>query len=225
MTVLFWDFDGTLVHSESHWSQCVFDALRSVDASAAATFEQIDAQMRRAWPWHTPEEDYTNAVGDAWWPMMEKRFESGYRACGAAPETARAAAQKVRSLIVSAGHYTLYPDAVSTLRAAREMGCQNVLLSNNYPELPEILDALGLSGLLDGMVISSLEGYNKPRQELFMLAQKRFPAQRCIMTGDNPAADAGGAKAAGMTAVLVHRGFAQQADYCFDDLRSVLALV
>ena len=225
MTVLFWDFDGTLVHSENHWSQSVYDALLAVDDRTSVTLEQIDAHMRFAWPWHTPERDYTNDIGAAWWKRMEERFAACYMACSAEETTALTAAAKVRPLIASAQHYTLYPDAIATLQAARKMGCRNVLLSNNYPELPRILEQLGLSPLLDGAVISSLEGYNKPRRELFAIAKERFPAQRYIMTGDNPIADVQGAKDAGMTAVLVHRGKAEQADGCFDDLQSVLSLI
>ena len=225
MMVLFWDFDGTLAHSENHWSQSVYDALLSVDSQTRITPEQIDGHMSCAWPWHTPEQDYTKAIGAAWWTLMEERFAACYLACGAEEKTALAAAKNVRPLIARAQHYTLYSDALATLQAARKMGCRNVLLSNNYPELPEILDALGLSPLLDGVVISSLEGYNKPRQELFSLAKERFPAKRYIMTGDNPSADAEGARTAGMTGVLVHQGFDNRADHCFDDLRSVLSLI
>ena len=45
------------------------------------------------------------------------------------------------------------------------------------------------------------------------------------MVGDNPVADIGGAGAVGMTTVLVHRGYNEDADYCFDNLLSVCDII
>ena len=98
---------------------------------------------------------------------------------------------------------------------------KNILLSNNYPDMDEVLQKLGIFHLFDGTIVSAIEGYDKPRPELFALAKERYPADRHFMVGDNVVADVGGAGAAGMTTVLVHRGYNEAADYCFDDLLSV----
>ncbi|MBR5135046.1 MAG: HAD hydrolase-like protein, partial [Clostridia bacterium] len=67
-------------------------------------------------------------------------------------------------------------------------------------------------------IISALEGYDKPRSELFSLAKQRFPAARYYMVGDNPIADIDGGNAADMTTILVHTEAYTNADYCFDTL-------
>ena len=45
------------------------------------------------------------------------------------------------------------------------------------------------------------------------------------MIGDNPVADILGGKSAGMTTVLVHKGFAKNADYCFDNLLDICSVM
>lgn len=44
------------------------------------------------------------------------------------------------------------------------------------------------------------------------------------MIGDSIHADIAGGNNAGMTTILVHKGYSEKADFCFDDLRSVLGL-
>ena len=45
------------------------------------------------------------------------------------------------------------------------------------------------------------------------------------MVGDNPIADVTGAKNAGMTAILVHKGCPSNADYTFDNLTDILQIL
>ena len=219
---LFWDFDGTLVHSQVLWSGAVHRALRQCCPDTAVTLEQIRGPMRFGFTWHTPEEDYTACTGPAWWARMFRRFEDIYGQLGVDAETARRASPLVRCLILKPENYTLYPDAPDTLRACRAMGWRNCLLSNNYPELPAILDALGLSELFDDVVVSALVGWDKPRREIFDYARNLagYP-QRCIMIGDNPVADIVGAKAAGMLAVHVHGKEACEADFQCAELAQI----
>lgn len=49
--------------------------------------------------WHTPENDYSNLVGERWWDYMNKYFENIYLSFGLDGNTAKAASQKVRSII------------------------------------------------------------------------------------------------------------------------------
>ncbi len=57
------------------------------------------------------------------------------------------------------------------------------------------------------MVINSAtSGYEKPHPQAFRLAQAAAgPARRLVMIGDNPQADAGGARRAGIDAIWVRR--------------------
>lgn len=202
---LFWDFDGTLVHSRVLWSGAVYRALCECCPDTAVTLEQIRGPMRYGFTWHTPEEDYTACIGPAWWERMFRRFEDIYAELGVDEETARRASVRVRCLIFRPENYTLYADTLDTLLTCRAMGWRNVLLSNNYPELPAILDALGLTEHFDGVVVSALVGWDKPRREIYEYARNLAGNPKyCIMIGDNPMADIAGARAVGIHTIHVH---------------------
>ena len=283
MKVFCWDFDGTITHSKSLWSRSVFEALKSVMPQIEdSLFPRIRAHMQSGFPWDTPDDDDCCCKDDAWWEFMEKHFTKSYIKCGIVPRIAEIASKKVHSLIRQPSRYTLYHDAVETLQEARARGAVNLLLSNNYPDLDEVIEELGLTPYFDDMIISGKVGYNKPRREIFELAKQKFPnaeysvknkldssfftrqfvseqkaktelqsehsslwmadeklhtqlshrpfatsrsEMEIYMIGDNLTADILGGKQSGMTTVLVHKGFSDQADYCFDNLISVLSLI
>lgn len=68
--------------------------------------------------------------------------------------------------------------------------------------------AAGLDVAVDSVCISGAEGIRKPDQRIFALAAKRAGAQLTSgwMIGDNPQADIGGARDAGLRTVWLGRG-------------------
>ncbi len=224
MKIICWDFDGTLVYSEHLWSGSVFRALNETVAEHNIVFTDIRRCMAKGFTWHTPYEDYSNITGEKWWDFMNSHIYNSYISLGIEPSLARAATDKVRGIIKEAKNYNLYPDTIKVLESARERGYKNVLLSNNYPDLIEVIDALDLTRHFDHLIISALVGYDKPRAEIFSIAKELYPDDDFIMVGDNPYADIEGGKKAGMKTVFVHKGECADADYCFDDLMSVLGI-
>jgi len=225
MKVICWDFDGTLVYSEHLWSSSVFRALNETVSEHNVVFTDIRACMARGFTWQTPFEDYTAFKGEKWWEQMNAHIYNSYISLGIEPRLAKFATDKVRGIIKEKKNYNLYPDTVAALEGARARGYKNVLLSNNYPDLLEVMDALDLTRHFDDIVISALVGYDKPRPEIFEIAKGLYPRGEYIMVGDNLYADIEGGKAAGMKTVLVHKGRSDAADHCFDDLTSVLDVV
>lgn len=221
MSVIFWDFDGTLVHSNSLWSRSVYTALQETDANAQVEFEEIRKHMKYGFTWHTPEQDYSNMTGDKWWDFMNAHIYESYIKCGVSEEIAQAATAKMCAIIKRVENYELYEDTLDTLRTAKELGYTNVILSNNYPDMDEVVEKLGLMKYLDGMIVSAVEGYDKPRKELFEVAKAKFPSDEYYMVGDNIKADIFGGNNAGMKTIYVHRDYSEEADYCFDDLSSI----
>ena len=225
MSIIFWDYDGTLAWSEHLWSISVHRALLETDPASPVTFHQIWECMEYGFTWHTPERDYTAFKGEKWWDFMNRHFYESYLKCGVSEETARAAAAAVRGVIKRLENYHLYEDTIEVLEAMKAAGHANIILSNNYPDLEDVLNGLGLMKYFDGRVVSAVEGYDKPRPELFTIARQRFPGDDCWMIGDNPRADVLGGKAAGMKTILVHKGFSENADYCFDNLRGICGVL
>ena len=221
MKVICWDFDGTLVHSEHLWSGSVFHALNETVAEHNILFTDIRRCMATGFTWHTPYEDYSKMTGEKWWDFMNAHIYKSYISLGIAPNLAREATDKVRGIIKKKQNYNFYPDTIAALEIARAKGYKNVLLSNNYPDLLEVLDALDLTKHFDHLIISALVGYDKPRAEIFEIAKGLYPNADFLMVGDNPYADIEGGKAAGMKTALVHKGNNDKADFCFDDLLSI----
>ena len=214
--VIFWDFDGTLVHSYQLWSGSAWQALLGVYPGCKLPYAALRAQLMHGFPWHDPLKDYTPIKGDNWWPTMEQVFAAAYRACGISPALAAAAAGGVRGQILQPGRYRLYPNAINALRTCQGAGHTNVLLTNNYPEVFAIAAALGLAPYFAGAVVSAIEGAEKPNLRLFYTAMARYPADQYCMVGDNPAADLAGAAGAGIPCLLVHRTKTYAAPWLFD---------
>jgi putative hydrolase of the HAD superfamily len=79
-----------------------------------------------------------------------------------------------------------------------------VILSNHVPELEGIVEALGLSNVIDAVVNSARTGYEKPHPEAYAAGRAAAgDPDELWMVGDNHVADVAGAEAAGIRAILV----------------------
>nr|MDD6336452.1 HAD-IA family hydrolase [bacterium] len=121
----------------------------------------------------------------------------------------------------------LYPDAVSLLEQGLQKGYRHYILSNNFPELAHIIDALGIRPYFSGITVSGLVGYDKPRPEIFRAALRQAGHPHvALMIGDNPIADMRGSREAGMVPVLVHHSQpCPDAQYAFDTLSPIAGLL
>lgn len=98
-------------------------------------------------------------------------------------------------------------DALARLSAG---GCRLAVVSNSDGQVARLLDGLGYAGHFETIIDSHVEGVAKPAPELFNTALQRLglspgddggPA--VLHVGDNYRADYLGARAAGLTAVLI----------------------
>lgn len=126
---------------------------------------------------------------------------------GALPEHAREVGDLEDALVASL-RFAPYPEVPGTLRALRERGARLVVASNWDVSLHDVLRDTGLGALLDGVVTSAELGVAKPDPALFARALEVAggvtPAD-ALHVGDDPVADVQGARAAGITPVLVTR--------------------
>lgn len=92
-----------------------------------------------------------------------------------------------------------------TLSALRAQGLVTAVVSNSDGRVESILAKLGLRRHLSLVVDSQLEGVEKPDPEIFARALERLdiPAARAAYVGDIYSIDALGARAAGLTPILL----------------------
>ena len=110
---------------------------------------------------------------------------------------------EIDGLVVSDGTV----DAVAALAAAGlRVGC----ITNTLADIAAIRAMLRKHNLVDVMtsvVVSTEEGWRKPHRSLFEKSLQELEAQpdESVFVGDSPVHDIGGAKAAGMFALLSHQ--------------------
>jgi FMN phosphatase YigB (HAD superfamily) len=102
------------------------------------------------------------------------------------------------------------PDSLWALATLHERGLRLGCITNTGLLASAIRDALYRLGLLryvSSVVVSSEMGYVKPHPALFRrsLDDLGLPASQVVFVGDRLVEDIGGAKAAGMRAVLTHQ--------------------
>jgi FMN phosphatase YigB (HAD superfamily) len=112
-----------------------------------------------------------------------------------------------------AGTFRMFPGARALLVNLRRLGLRVGLTSNWSARLPQVLDALDLSGLVDFVVCSAIERCEKPEPGIFELARERAgcPAAATLHAGDRPDLD-GSARSVGMQVVVVDHFGRQTAD-------------
>ncbi len=99
------------------------------------------------------------------------------------------------------------PHAAETLTALRARGAKTYLLSNAQSCFTLFeLEAIGISDLFDGIILSSDAGMKKPYRGLFELLLARYGVDRstAVMVGNDAVADIGGADAAGLKSRYIH---------------------
>ena len=110
------------------------------------------------------------------------------------------------SLEMHAKYGKLFPDAVDTIKALKELGLHVGIITDSDDDYIEShLKALGIYELFDSITTSEEAGYFKPHPRPFQLALEKagVKAKEAIYVGDNPAKDCVGARNVGMMSVLL----------------------
>ena len=103
--------------------------------------------------------------------------------------------------------WRFYDDVEAVLTALRARGITIGVVSNWDTRLKSICDGLGLTPLVDFIIISAEVGVRKPDPGIFRMALEKAgvrPAE-AIHVGDLPEEDAEGARRAGITPLLIDR--------------------
>lgn len=123
-----------------------------------------------------------------------------------------------------------YPESEEVMAELKDMGLSLYTVSNWDVELEGVLDDLGWTRYLSGIVASAQVGSEKPASPIFEEALRvaGISRDRVVHVGNDPVSDVQGATAAGIDAVLVDRkgGLeAPEALAILPDLRGLPALI
>lgn len=202
---LIWDFDGTLGYRVGRWASALHSVLEEAMPGHGFQREHLNAQLRRGFPWHSPEAPHSELSSpDLWWDALLPVFVGVFEAGGLDPSTSKELAGKIRNAYVDPRHWRLFDDAVPALRGLSSRGWTHLIPSNHVPEPPEILHNLGLDEHLHRIFNSAQTGYEKPHPRAFDgVLEAISGAEAAWMVGDNLEADVRGAEAVGLPAILV----------------------
>ncbi len=97
--------------------------------------------------------------------------------------------------------------AIDAVRALKGTGHRMGVVSNAEGRVERDLAGAGFAGLFETVVDSHLVGVEKPSPEIFRIAMDRMniEPETAIFIGDVPSVDVEGARAAGLTPVLLDR--------------------
>lgn len=226
---LFWDFHGTLSLPDIVWFDAAMEAAAELAPQHPLTREVLETALHgTCLPWfNIPSRDTRHVAGSAaWWAHCQKEFTAMFMQCGFTQSQAQLLAPALRGKVLQPQRYALYPDALNTLKELQRRGYESYILSNNYPELAPITDALGLTPYIKQVFVSGEIGYEKPRPEIFAVAlQTVQPALQAWMIGDNMEDDITGGHSAGLVTVAVHGKRSPVADHQIDNLAEILELL
>jgi putative hydrolase of the HAD superfamily len=105
------------------------------------------------------------------------------------------------------GKRILQPDAKEVLSELDKRGYQLGIISNviTSREVPDWLEADGLTPYFKAVVLSSVFGRRKPDPEIYWEASRRIgiPPEKCVYVGDNLARDVEGTRKAGFGMIII----------------------
>jgi putative hydrolase of the HAD superfamily len=176
--------------------------------------ERWDRAMRATWS-EVSTEHRPGTDRYSWYPGGEQEFwlrfatRTAERAAGepVAPELVAAAVQELRDLFTRPEAWLVHPEVPGVLEQLQRAGVVLGVVSNWDSRLPRLLATLGLDRYFDAVVVSHLEGLEKPDARLFRRALAALGADpwQTVYVGDVPELDLAGGRAAGLDVLLVDR--------------------
>jgi putative hydrolase of the HAD superfamily len=205
--VILWDFDGTLAQRPGMWGLELAAAIAEVLPGQPADPAPLRPYLSHGFPWHQPEVPHPELNDpEAWWAHITGVLADGLIAAGYEPGAAREIALASRPKFLDPRPYRVFEDTFAVLDQLAAEGWRHVILSNHVPELPHIVEAIGLSRCLEAVISSANIGYEKPHPQAFRLALESAGSPEVVrMVGDTLEADVQGAEAVGIPAILVRK--------------------
>lgn len=186
----------------------MLSALDEVAPNHTVKLADLKSYVSTGFPWHS-EEHHNRTEPSEWWKYMEQKFEDDFLSLGIERNRAQQASKLIRRGILRSEAYFVFPEVPMVLTRLAAKGWSHVILSNNHPDLEQVLDSIQLLRYFKYVVTSAYVGCEKPDPKIFSYAIKLAAAKdhKKWMVGDNPKYDIEGADRVGIPSILVrHSG-------------------
>lgn len=202
------DVGGTLIHPCPSVGEVYAEVLtrRGFPASAGdveRAFEEAWEEAARSIP--------PNRERYAWSPEGERGYWRNLvtmtvRRLGGADLPA-GAAEELFEKFGHRGTWRVFPEAHDVLEALSTAGIRMGVISNWDSRLPGLLRELGIRRYFGPILVSALEGYEKPDARIFLLAAERAGVrpEEMLHVGDREREDREGACGAGCQSLIIGR--------------------
>jgi len=218
--VLF-DVGGTLFECRPGVAEIYADVLSRLGgpvtpAEVGPVFRQVWSELTQLHPRGLDRYHHFKGNEWEWWGELVRRVLARL----SHPAEWETALRELMDAFADPALWHVFPEVPEVLARLKASGLRLAVVSNWDSRLPVLLERLGLTGYFAELLVSALEGVEKPGTEIFLRASARLGVEpvRCLHVGDSPLDDYRGAESAGMRAVLVDRegifdnGYARVAD-------------
>lgn len=206
-SVVFFDVGGTLIRPRARVGEIY--ARRAADFGVAADEDAIDASFRAAFA-ASPPLAFPGASGRellarerGWWRDVVLRAFAGH-----AFADFDAFFDCLYEEFAGADAWEVFADVLPVLEALRAAGISLGVVSNFDQRIHRLLNEMRLSRYFGSVTFSSGAGFAKPDPRIFTGALRRHGAApgEAMHVGDSAREDVEGARAAGLTGLLVRSG-------------------
>jgi len=212
---LVWDFDGTLAWRPGGWAGAVSSVLRRYHPEIEAAPDKVRSYLQSGFPWHAPENAHPGLAPSEWWEDLQPVLARAFKGAGVQNGDCMKMAREVRSAYLDVLCWQRYSDSLPILETLSARGWKHVLLSNHVPELPILLERLGLAGYFVHLFNSAETGYEKPNPKAFRLVLDWVgPGATVWMIGDDFGCDVLGGLEVGLPGILVRKQHPEAPIFC-----------
>ena len=204
--IVLWDFDETLAERPGRWWGCMIEIIGRRHPGHVIDVRALRDALGACYPWRSPEvvHEHLNDPDD-WWAALQPALVAAAVAGGVDPRDAEGVAADMRTCYPAPEAFELYDDAVEALEMFRDRGWRQAIVSNHCPELPSLVEGLGIGAFFDRVHTSACTGYEKPHPRAIALALENFEVDVAWVIGNSEASDIAAADAAGIPSALVAR--------------------
>ena len=206
--VIFFDLGDTLIRPEPSWTDIYHQACRDWGLD-------IDRETLHAALLEGAKSPFWDDVGqfeatrEASFARI-REYDEGVMASAGFPDLPEAFFRQVAVTFAARSAWHIFPDVIPALDVIEAAGIRMAVISNWMWEATELVHELELARHFEVLIISAQVGYQKPNEGIFRAALERtgVSPERAVHVGDSYRADVVGARAAGITPVLIARGHA-----------------